>query len=251
MKYFYLGKDTSYARVNYPIPSAPFEAVRAKNNRGEAVFVPIIKEQWDKENEFFAHRIGRIKLKNRKTYEIPLYDGDPAKWNEYKEKWGARCLYYSINGKDYSGDCCNFKEMYEFYSLCHSNVENYPTFVDLFTRMNEIQERVISDKLDNHMLYKDTREGLFFRPSHTIMGFPFPFYADSVADDKRLELFWREYRRKGIPYPERYSKELMDEIAREIDADNDVFPTSMSDRIKMIYGEECEQLYNSALRIAS
>lgn len=251
MKYFYLGKDTAWRRESYPVPTAPFEAVRAKNNRGDMVFVPIVKERWYNDDEFWAYGIGRIKLKNRKTYEIPVYDGEPAKWNEYKEKWGARCLYYSINGKDYSGDCCDLKEMYEFYSLCNSNVLNYPTFVDLFTRMNEIQERVISEKLDNPYLYKDTRANLFFRPSHTIMGFAFPFYADTVADDKRLEIFWSEYRRKGIPYPERYSKELLDEIAREIDTDNEVFPTSMRDRIKMIYGEECEQIYDTILNLAS
>lgn len=253
MKYYYLGKETAWDRTHYPIPTAPFKAVRVKNPQtSEMTFVPIVQTEWEKKHEeFFYYGFGRIKTKGRKTYEIPLYDGDPAKWREYIEKYGKECLYYSINGKAITGDCCDLNEIYEFYSICHSDAVKYPAYVDSYIKMNEIQERVISEKFGENGILKSERNGLFFRPCHTIMGFAFPYSANVIADDKKLENFWRSYRKKDIPFPQRYDRNFVEQIEREIDTENDVFPTCMSDRIKMIYGEECERIYDSILKLCA
>ena len=248
MKYYYLGKETSWRRHSHPIPAAPFKAVRVKHKSGKMVFIPIVQDDWGKKhNEFFYPGFGRIKLQGRKTYEIPLFSGKAEDWDVYIEQFGAWCLYYSINGKSYGNDCCEFQEMHEFFSICSSNVLKYPDFVDCFIRMNEIQERVINDTFNGRTLIKSEREGMMFRPSYSIMGLSFPFMADTVADDKKLESFWLSYRQKDLSFQERLTKAVTDPIYAEITTENDVFPTCMSDRIKLIYGEECNELYERAL----
>lgn len=253
MKYYYLGKETSWGRNIHPIPAGPFKAVRMKEERtGKMVFLPIVQSKWEKErNEFWYYGFGHIKLNNRKTYEIPLFSGNAEDWNEYKEKYGKYCLYYSINGKAFSFDCADLCEIYEFNSICGSDVMKYPAFVDCFFRMNEIQERVIAEKFNGVTLIKNERERMIFRPGHSIMGFAFPYLADVLADDKKLEIFWRSYRAKDLPFSERHSKAFEERIDAEINTENDVFPTCMSDRIKLIYGNECEALYSRALELSA
>ena len=252
MKYYYLGKETSWNRRSRPIPNSPFKAVRAKNSNGKMVFIPIVQNEWEKRhNEFFCIGFGRIKLQGRKTYEIPLFSGNAEDWNDYIEKYGRRCLYFSINGKEFTNECCDLAEMNEFFSICASDVTKYPAFVDCFIRMNEIQERVINDTFNGRTLIKSKREGMMFRPSYSIMGFSFPFMADAVCDDRKLESFWLSYRQKDLSFQERITKSVMEPIYAEITTENNVFPTCMSDRIKLIYGEECNELYSRALELCA
>lgn len=252
MKYYYLGKETSWNRRSRPIPNSPFKAVRAKNKNGEMVFIPIVQNEWEKrQNEFFCIGFGRIKLQGRKTYEIPLFSGNAEDWNNYIEKYGKLCLYFSINGKEFTNDCGDLAEINEFFSICASDATKYPAFVDCFIRMNEIQERVINDTFNGRTLIKSEREGMMFRPTHSIMGFSFPFMADAVSDDRRLESFWLSYRQKDLSFQERITKSVMEPIYAEITTENNVFPTCMSDRIKLIYGEECNELYSRALELCA
>lgn len=252
MKYYYLGKETSWNRRSRPIPNAPFKAVRAKNSNGKMVFVPIVQDEWEKKhNEFFCSGFGRIKLQGRKTYEIPLFSGNAEDWNDYIEKYGRRCLYFSINGKEFTNDCCDLAEMNEFLSICASDATTYPAFVDCFVRMNEIQERVINEKLNGHWLIKSNRDQLFFRPCCSLMGFAFPYMADAISDDKKLEVFWRAYREKDVPFEVSISRDFKERVDAEINTENDLFPTCMSDRIKLIYGDECNALYEKALKLSA
>ena len=252
MKYFYLGKDTSWGRERYPIPTVSFKAIKVKNPKnGKNTFIPVIETDCNSQNKLFCERFGWIRLTGKKTYDIPVYDGDPEKWKDYFQKYGARCLYYSINGKGFTNDCCNLKEINEFLSLCSSKVEKYPAFVESFERMNEIQEKVLDEKFDGTDLLKGEREKMLFRPCHSVLGFAFPFTANPVEDDKRLEAFWWAYRKKDVPFPVRYTKGFIDLVSHELNSDNDTFPTSVSDRIRMIYGEECERIYSETLNIVS
>lgn len=255
MKYYYLGKETSWNRYAYPIPNEHFRAVRVKNQRtGEITFVPIVqtvREKERKEKMFFYNGFGWIRLSGRKIYEIPLYDGEPAGWKKYIEQYGRFCLYYSINGKMINNDCCDFREIQEFFSICNSDAEKYPAFVDAYLQMNEIQERIINETFEGKRLLTSERDKLFFRPCYSIMGFAFPFSVDVITDDGRLEAFWRAYRAKDLSWPACVAKDFVEQVDREIGTENEVFPTCMSERIKMIYGSECDRIYEGVLKLVS
>jgi hypothetical protein len=83
------------------------------------------------------------------------------------------------------------------------------------------------------------------------MGFAFPYIADAVSDDKKLEAFWRAYREKDVPFEVSISRDFKERVDAEINMENDVFPTCMSDRIKLIYGDECNALYEKALKLSA
>jgi hypothetical protein len=46
---------------------------------------------------------------------------------------------------------------------------------------------------------------------------------------------------------ETIKNDILDTLKSEINSDNGAFPVCMSDRIKMLYGEECKQLYGYIL----
>lgn len=244
MKYYYLGRENSPRRKSCPIPTKPFQAIRAKDAHGNMMYFPVVLDKWDKDmRKIFVQGVGRVNLLKRKTYEIPLYDGDPSKWFEYIEMYGYRCLYYSINGKEIGHDCCDLREVREFFSICKSDPEKYPAFVDSYKRMNEIQERVIMEtiKSDKNM------DQMLFRPCHSIMGFSFPYCADVIGDDDRLANYWIEFRKSGVPFNDRMKSDFWDQVHHEIHTDNNVFPTSMKDRIKKVYGDECCAIYEQLI----
>ena len=75
--------------------------------------------------------------------------------------------------------------------------------------------------------------------------------ADALSDDKKLEAFWRAYREKDMPFEISISRDFKESVDAEINTENDLFPTCMSERIKLIYDDECNVLYEKALRLSA
>lgn len=56
---------------------------------------PIIPSLYYSDKEIFIYGVGYKKI-GRSVVEVPVFDGDSEYWNEYIEKYGIYCLFYSI-----------------------------------------------------------------------------------------------------------------------------------------------------------
>ena len=229
---------------------------------------------------------------------MPVFDGDPKHWNEYLEKYGAYCLYYSIDGSDYmTMDCCAIHKQCEFRSILQYGVEGYVDFINNFNKLSMIQIATIKAKyyplISKYNILK--MEYLIdnewkFRPCFSLYGLPLKYSPNVINDDKCMESLYREYRsavlksdsadyqkamemekhriamfnelnnnpnasrekwseyyRLKDAHDELFGKayEVIDKtVDKEINTDNDVFPTSVADRIRYLFGDEAFTIYN-------
>lgn len=234
----------------------------------------------------------------KNVVEVPVFDGDPKHWNEYLEKYGAYCLYYSIDGSDYlTMDCCAIHKQCEFRSILQYGVEGYVDFINNFNKLSMIQIATIKAKyyplISKYNILK--MEYLIdnewkFTPCFSLYGLPLKYSPNVINDDKCMESLYREYRsavlksdsadyqkamemekyriamfnelnnspnathekwseyyRLKDAHDELFGKayEVIDKtVDKEINTDNDVFPTSVADRIRYLFGDEAFTIYN-------
>jgi len=242
----------------------------------------ILYPQIDDGDEVFVYGLGYKKFGKTNKVEVPLFSGEIEDWDEYLKTWGKECLFYSISGYSlYSMDCCLCSSQNEFYSIleCDGGIEKYQRYVENIECIQEIQKDVINEKFSycpdwerNHLV-----DDLLFRPSYSIMGLlPISPYLDTIKDDEKLEKFYRKYRHHEIMlnhadydrYDELYKligdkdgyakyideyyevkskilHDIVDILDKEIN--DGVFPIQMYERVRFIYGDRCEALYNYIL----
>lgn len=237
-------------------------------------------------DKIFIYGVGYVKFGKTNKVEVPVFSGEIEDWDDYLEKYGKHCLYYSLTGELLnSGSFVHSEEKKEFDSIfcmdgCYDyGIRDHQKFVEKALRIEEIQNEVLDKLFDNKYL----KDKLRFKPVFSIFGCPLiPMY-DSLNDDGKLHDFYVEKRLKELyeQHPKfneietlelkmdcvrdacgrrshEYNKliEKYDEMYTEIKTDNmriinkeliDVFPVSVSDRMKMLYGEECEKLYESVI----
>lgn len=176
MQYYYIKNSGLTEQLS------KFKAVRCKNEFGNYVYYPLIVGT---DNDAFISGIGWIKLAKRKVYDIPVYDGQSEHWDSYLEKYGHRCLYYSIAGRDL---CCfdaaqtSMKD--EFEAINSVGAIGYPQYVKKFKRINDIQMEVL------HSVSKYVVEKLLFRPDFRLLKSTV-LLPDTLSDDEKLEVAYR------------------------------------------------------------
>lgn len=212
------------------------------------------------DNEVFVSGIGYKKFGKTNKVIIPKFSGNVEDWDDYLNKYGQRCLFYSLTGHSLdSMDCCIYSGITEFYSIlqCVGGIEHYQKFVDNVKAIQEIQKKVYKEKLSykteyglNHFI-----NGHLFRPSYHIMIISTPPYLDAIDDDMKMEEYYRNYRHHEIreEHPEYTPVQICEIIDKEFkeddndESDGGIFPCSMKERIKFLFGEECERLYKEIL----
>lgn len=195
-------------------------------------------------DDVFVHSLGYIKVK---TFEnIPPYDGLKSSWNEYVAKYGYDCLFYSLTGYElHTNDCCAYKMQCEFKSIVLSNIDlgEYTELVRLFKTINTYQRA----KLDGlSFLYKGEDKHFIFEPSYNLVGLmtTSPFY-DTLKHDDKLTKLYICIRSNELTNKD-HNLSSSRKIAEKEVADG-IFPVSMSERIKYLYGDECEKTYREVV----
>ena len=295
MQFFYIGKSYGSCKVE----GDTFNAYRYKDKKTKKITLyPIIPTNWSTDNKkIFIQGMGYKKV-GKNVVEVPVFDGDPKHWNEYLEKYGAYCLYYSIDGSDYlTMDCCAIHKQCEFRSILQYGVEGYVDFINNFNKLSMIQIATIKAKyyplISKYNILK--MEYLIdnewkFTPCFSLYGLPLKYSPNVINDDKCMESLYREYRsavlksdsadyqkamemekhriamfnelnnnpnasrekwseyyRLKDSHDELFGKayEVIDKtVDKEINTDNDVFPTSVADRIRYLFGDEAFTIYN-------
>ena len=185
-------------------------------------------------------------IKGEKIVTIPRYDGTIEGWNDYVLKYGYACLFYSLTDYSlHSPDCCALAMQREFKSLIMSNwgLHKYAKFVDCYRRMNDIQLNALR-KLGN--FYKETYYKYLFMPCFSLYGIlPIEPSCDILVDDDKLKRFYKDIRIGEMVKIGKSELEIIETLDKEI-ADR-IFPISVKDRIKYLYGEKCVKLYEQAM----
>lgn len=294
MQFFYIGKSYGSRKVE----GDTFRAYRYKDKVTKKITLyPIIPTSWSDDKKVFIPGMGYKKI-GKNVVEVPVFDGNPKYWNEYFEKYGAYCLYYSIDGSDYlSMDCCAYQKQCEFRSILYYGVEGYVDFISNFNKLSMIQIATIKAKYyplisKYNMLKMDylIDNEWKFKPCFSLYGAFLKYSPNVIDDNKRMESLYREYRsavlksdsadyqkamemekhriamfnelnnspnathekwseyyRLKDAHDELFGKayEVIDKtVDKEINTDNDVFPTSVADRIRYLFGDEAFTIYN-------
>lgn len=166
-------------------------------------------------------------------------------------------------------------------------IRKYQKFVDAVIKIQDIQREKLTKMFsykDDWALKNIIKENTFY-PCFRILCVVMPPYLDTPTDDDKLERIYRmkrlheitinhpsyneltevdaqrkaEFEKKGRSFEykelsEVYCKinkkiknDILETLKNEIETDDRVFPVSMSDRLKMLYGEECNRLYDYIL----
>lgn len=211
-------------------------------------FVPCVDV--DDKGKFFIYGLGWRKLGVRNRMEIPHFDINKDDINEYFQKYGIDCLYFSLTGKDYrSSDCCTLPMQYELCSMFRvKNIKDYFEFVDVIKKIQNIQTNVIENDKDlvdweKRYYLKDTLISVRYRMY--LMTTP---HLNCIDDDVQLEKYYRAKRKRQLIKEKLYSyydKNITTTIDKEIE--DGVFPISLQDRLTYLFGKECSDLYKKAL----
>lgn len=188
MDFYYLGRED-----NKRIPQGEsFKAIKTKDG-----YFPILDSY--KPHQLVLTSQGYIRLGNRKIYDIPVFDRQEEHWQEYLDKWGEMCLYYSLSGGELY-DYFREDEKYEFNCLLKYGVENYTDFVVQLKKLNEIQRKVIKEKYipvdcDKGCIDRYT-EKYITKPHYYFWGYV-PFHVEIFSDTDNMR---EMYSRKRVEY---------------------------------------------------
>lgn len=308
IQYFYLGKNSRSNKLE----GTSFKAYKYKDKETKKVtFYPIISEfNNELPKEIFIYGIGWKKI-GKNMVEIPIFDNNSEHWDEYIDKYGVYCLFYSIDGSDYgTRDCCAIKKQTEFNSIVKYGITDYVGFMNNFMEFHKIQVSTIKDKYlplikEYGSTYKPECELINeyqFTPCYTMVYsfFSMKYSPNVLVDDERMEKLYRDYRKaelrsKSDMYKEYIALEdlcvqkyreltekygssfsyytddknvieylnvkdkthklfcevediINTQINKEIDTDNDVFPTSVNDRIGYLFGNEAQMIYSDLVK---
>lgn len=261
VKFVYIGK-----KFEYRIPKSEFFALKLskkdkqtlyphldeKEIKNTTILIPHTDEYLNK-NEVFVQGIGWKKIGKTNKVVVPLFSGNVEDWDDYIEKYGKECLFYSLSGYSlHSYDCCVIPLIREFHSImqCKGGIKQYQKFVENIEKIQQIQLDVFKEKLSflSDWGLNDFIENHLFRPCYNVSFVSMPPYLDTIIDDVKLEEFYIKYRKHEImsEYSDYDNIKASNLIYKEI-GDGVVFPICMTDRMKMLFGEECEKLYQSIL----
>lgn len=243
---------------SHRVPTDPFKAGYHENT--------LYPSDSDKKGQTFIHGIGEVKLKKLK--EIPVYDGTINGWNDYLEKYGKFCLFYSITGGDLNGwDCASDRQRQEFNAIILCGVDKYLEFVRLWKRFNDIQHQVL-DKYDPFFT-----KNFFLKPSYTLGGcYYLPYYPnmDVIADDEtlfktfcfiteqeyndtdaKIKKLWNVPTSELTDLDELYLSDFAKKRSIYMREKMDGFTECMRERIIELYGTEAQELYNELMNFPS
>ena len=260
LKFIYIGKGNENR-----LPKDTFNAIKLSKRDKEKLYpnwdvetiknTEVIFPQTDgwSDNEVFVSGLGWKKFGKHNTMEVPVFSGYIEDWDEYLKTYGKHCLFYSLSGYSLdSCDCCAYISVNEFYSLlqCNGGIEKYQSYVSAMTRIREIQMDKIKEMFSSYAsewMLKDITDKCLFRPSMRIFMIITSPYLDTPEDDNKLENVYR--RKRYYELKEQYADNFVqidDIISKEI-KEGVVFPICMSERLEMIYGKECNNLYKYIL----
>lgn len=227
VNFVYIGKS-----MENMIPKSDFRALKlsAKDKRE---LYPSWREETIKntsvlcpcgldDKEVFVNGLGWKKLGKKNWINVPLFSGEIEDWDNYLNKYGKECLFYSLTGYSLkSHDCCASNMIDEFLSLlqCKGGIEQYQKYVESIEAIQEIQMEVFSEKLSYMGEYerKSFIDKNLIRPCYRVFLFITTPYLDTPNDDDKLERFYRTYRNHEIKtsHPE-YSRMVeLDKLVRE------------------------------------
>ena len=206
--FIYIGKS-----MEYLIPKSDFRALKLSNKDKRELY-----PSWDEETikntsvlcpcssgdkEAFVYGLGWKKLGKKNWVNVPLFTGEIEDWNNYLNKYGKDCLFYSLTGYSlHSNDCCASNMISEFLSLlqCEGGIEQYQKYVENIEAIQEIQTEVFNEKLSYMSEYerKSFIEKNLIRPCYRVFLFITTPYLDTPNDDDKLECFYRTYRNNEI-----------------------------------------------------
>lgn len=259
VNFIYIGKSEKRN-----IPQDGFYALKLSKRDKEELYPSWSEEQIKKttvlypqdslnNDEVFVYGLGWKKFTKTNKVFVPLFSGEIEDWDNYLKEYGKECLFYSLSGYSLdSNDCCAYNSVNEFYSLlqCKGGIEKYQSYVSAMTRIREIQMDKIKEIFSSYVsewMVKHITDKCLFRPSMRIFMFITSPYLDTPEDDNKLEIVYRKKRYYELK--EQYADNIVqiDNIIRKEIEDGVVFPICMSERLEMIYGKECNNLYNYIL----
>lgn len=247
-------KPSFFINGYFEAVSLTSEQLKQFNYGYDVNLFPIIPMYGEKEmKETFIHGIGYVKLKKKNIVKVPLYDYENEEdWDEYLNKYGRYCLYYSLTGHDYlSPACCEISAQAEFRSLVNYKIDikRYQTYVYNVKQIQQIQRDILykTYKFDKYKVDKCLFYPMFYIQFSWCTCSP---YLNTLSDDSKLEMAYRMIRCKemsdnglGIV---KNAIDICSILHKEIE-EGVKFPICMKDRIKKIYGERCAEFYQSIL----
>lgn len=217
MEFYYIGNDDY---VNRNMPKKEFQAVEM-NNKGKTLLYPVLNNDGSK---IFISGYGWIKKGKCKT--IPVFPLKEKEWTKYRMKYRDLCMFYSLTGEDYnSNDAAVEPQRDEYTSLClkPERLSDYKRFVRIYRKINEIQKDFFTD---NGLDWTAHHDCLFTPLYYERLGsekIPITFDIDVIGDDKKIGKVFILMKNSKFK--------------------NRVFPENTIDKIIMIYGERCANLY--------
>lgn len=230
MQFYYLGKGYNSKKPE----GETFKAYKHKDKEtGLATYYPVIPSLCGDCENVFINGVGWKKV-GKNGVDVPVFDMESGHWDEYCEKYGKYCLYYSIDGTDYdSHDCCSLRRENEFNSIMKYGVEGFVKFMDAFMQLHGIQLRAMKERylplIGDCPRFKenDKIKEFLFSPCYDL-GYSFlvcRYSPDILMDDRKMENLYKEYRtaeltRKSEKYRlyeemEKKKFELLDQLREE------------------------------------
>lgn len=220
--------NTIYLKETSWTPKEPFFAIKFEN-----ALYPCSYQSDAKKGKFEAFIRGVGHKKAKKGIEIPLLEQNPSieQLNDYINKYGANCAFYSITGFTIdSNDCVVSAMQTEFKSGLAVGLEYTSKFAGEIHQLNQMIKEVYQTKYGidfsdswntpskNPKIYGHffTTDLFYVRPNFALF-----FYwlcaphIDPVNDDSKMEkLFTKLY-----------------------DSEKTEFPVSVKDRLTFLFGE--------------
>lgn len=254
LNFIYIGKDFD-GNKKENLPSGDITCIKMKCHGDKLHYVPIVSygKPIDEVNEFFVYGIGWIKLKDRKKYTIPAFDGTTENFEKYLEEYGDDVMCYCINGDIFysSPDCCTHSYKNEYNAIKCFGAEKYNDFSTHFNNMIEEQKKWFNTHhlplFLEHGYGNVVKQYLFEAELNLGYSFiPIPILSLNVIHDDticenlyRKLRYWELEKKTPLTY-----EEIDNKIKDEIESDNSIFPQCIDDRIKLLFGDEASKEYN-------
>jgi len=205
MKFIYIS-ETNVERL----PKGNFKALRLSKKDKEKKFpswseskikdTEVLYPQTDNydDNKIFVNGLGWKKFGKTNVVDVPVFSGNLEDWEDYLNKYGRDCLFYSISGYSLDdADCCAYMKQVEFLSLLRCGVDKYQTYAEKLLKIQDIQRDIITDMFAPYcteLHIKSILKNYLIQPCLKLGFFITSPYLDTIKDDAMLETLYRKKR---------------------------------------------------------
>ena len=204
LNFIYIGKDwNGNSKTN--LPTGEIKCIKVKLYDDKFHYVPVYPHTcWTmNDKEVFVPYKGWVKIKNRKQYTIPAFDGSVEHFNDYLNEYGDEVMCFCLNGDlfYYTNDVCDIPYKNEYNCLKYYGPEKFNDYAIHFNTMREQQKKWFDEKhlpvFKAHGYGDKVGENFMFKPELNL-GYsflPVPIMSMNILhDDGILEDLYKKLR---------------------------------------------------------